>query len=382
MGARVTRPRSLALLWTMAAFAVALLATVAYACMPQATVGVDPDEGEPGDPIDGEGSGFTPGAPIEVYFDSSTGRLLWSGNADTDGNIDFSFAVPDADPGDYVIIADQQTWDGDPARTTLTVTGDEPENDPPPSEEESNEESSGPTEQTASGAEDDEPELQRTSQEPAGEEDEPAPDTDEGRSDQPAPTADEGDQEPTTSEGEDPAGPADGPAPATADEGGTDEPAPSTTEQSNSEPDPQPAPADESAEAGPQPAPEPEPVAENEEPATSDTGGERERELAMRDAPALAPQPGQPEAGRTDADGTPSERAAADDLWSGLESDASAAPGLADGPTGEPPTDSDGLLLALGVGALGVGMVFLVGGALALLARRRTALAGGQSSQT
>lgn len=382
MGARVTRPRSLALLWTMAAFAVALLATVAYACMPQATVGVDPDEGEPGDAIDGEGSGFTPGAPIEVYFDSSTGRLLWSGNADPDGNIDFSFAVPDADPGDYVIIADQQTWDGDPARTTLTVTGDEPEDDSSPSEEESSEESSGPTERTASGAEDDEPELQRT-QQPAGEEDESAPDTDdEGRSEQPAPTADDGDQEPTTPEEEDPAGPADEPAPATADDGGTDEPAPSTTEQSDSEPEPQPAPADESAEAGPQPAPEPEPVAEAEEPDTSDTGSERERELAMRDAPALAPQPGQPDAGTTDADGTPSERAAADDLWSGLEGDPSAAPGLADGPTGEPTTDSDGLLLTLGAGALGVGMVFLTGGALALLSRRRTALAGRQSPQT
>lgn len=128
--------RSRLALIAFGAVAVPLLAaSIAYACGALATLSVHPGSGDAGAQVEGFGRGFSsthggaPSAePVVVRFNSRSGPVLWSGHPAANGNISFSFTVPNTSPGSYTIIATQNNADGQPvagtpARASFTVTG-------------------------------------------------------------------------------------------------------------------------------------------------------------------------------------------------------------------------------------------------------------------
>ena len=110
--------------WLVAA-ALLLPAASVFACGVKATLQLAVAEAAPGDHVAGTGAAFSnshgggPTAePVVLRFGSSTGPVLWSGRPDADGTISFTFAVPAAAPGAYVILAIQNNADGEPAPGT------------------------------------------------------------------------------------------------------------------------------------------------------------------------------------------------------------------------------------------------------------------------
>ena len=128
-------------LYLMAFGAVAvplIAASIAYACGALASLSVSASSADAGATISGVGRGFSnshggaPSAePVVLHFNSRSGPVLWSGRPDANGVIEFSFTVPQVDPGSYTLIATQTNADGEPApgtpaRTSFTVTGPAP----------------------------------------------------------------------------------------------------------------------------------------------------------------------------------------------------------------------------------------------------------------
>jgi hypothetical protein len=110
--------------WVVAA-ALLLPAASVFACGVKATLQLAVAEAAPGDQVAGTGAAFSnshgggPTAePVVLRFGSSTGPVLWSGRPNADGTISFTFAVPAAAPGAYVILAIQNNADGEPAPGT------------------------------------------------------------------------------------------------------------------------------------------------------------------------------------------------------------------------------------------------------------------------
>ena len=112
-----------------------LIASFAYACTSLATLQVNPGSAASGTTVTGTGQRFAPhGAdapstePVVLHFNSRTGPVLWSGRPDAGGAIAFSFTVPDAEAGQYTLIATQNdpnragfAASGTPARVSFTV---------------------------------------------------------------------------------------------------------------------------------------------------------------------------------------------------------------------------------------------------------------------
>lgn len=111
-----------------------LVASYAFACTSLATLSVSPGEAVAGTTVSGTGKNFRPHGsdpaatePVVVRFNSRTGTALWSGRPDASGSVNFSFTVPAVEPGQYTIIATQNTSSGapasgTPARVAFTVT--------------------------------------------------------------------------------------------------------------------------------------------------------------------------------------------------------------------------------------------------------------------
>lgn len=379
------------LLMSAVAGLVLALSAVAYACMPQSNVDTASDSGLPGDIIEVFGGGFTPGAPIDVYFDDES-DVLWSGNADSDGEFSFSAHVPDVEPGRYLIVADQRTWDGDPPRTAFQVEGDAPETGDggQADSDGSRRTTSGDTDGSSRGAESttrttsggdgtssaEGPTTRSTSGGDGTEGDAPAPDSSPGAE----PSQPTGGSEPAGERTPSPRQPAD-----TRVSVGPDEPQPSPAP---TEPAPQTARG--SADAGGGSAATPATPA-TPQPGEADDGpeaspgsadqGQPDRasapESSRADEPALA-EPGQSsdQSSRPSAPGAaPSERAAVGDLWSGLREGSDSVPGLGDGPAAAG-DEGDGMLVAAGAAAVGLGALLLAGGSLAAVRRRRVPAVG------
>ncbi len=89
----------------------------AYACTALATLEVDKSAAQVGADVAGTGAGFSNSplsSPVEVHFNARDGQVLWSGRPAVDGKIAFNFTVPQAAPGDYVLIATQMGQNGQP----------------------------------------------------------------------------------------------------------------------------------------------------------------------------------------------------------------------------------------------------------------------------
>ena len=116
------------------------MASLAYACVSLATLSLDKTSGVVGDTVSGTGSGFSgmmganaanvpaSPAPVDIHFGARNGQILWTGLPDASGKITFSFRVPDAGPGEYVVFATQtqpngSAVSGTPARAAFTVNG-------------------------------------------------------------------------------------------------------------------------------------------------------------------------------------------------------------------------------------------------------------------
>jgi len=127
------RPLYLAVFGTIAVPLVA--ASIAYACGALASISVSTSSGDPGATVNGVGTGFSnshggapSSEPVVLHLETRSGPVLWSGRPDASGRIEFSFVVPQVDPGPYALIATQNNADGvpapgTPARASFTVTG-------------------------------------------------------------------------------------------------------------------------------------------------------------------------------------------------------------------------------------------------------------------
>ncbi len=111
-------------------------ASVAYACTGLATISSNPGSGSAGDAVTVEARGFAPHdpadartSPVEIRMDSLDGPVIATASpssAKSGGNFSARITVPNAEPGEHVLIATQNAADGrpaygSPARTVFTV---------------------------------------------------------------------------------------------------------------------------------------------------------------------------------------------------------------------------------------------------------------------
>lgn len=106
-------------------------ASLAFACTGSTLLTLTPQQAPAGALVHGSGQSFTGSAsgqapPVVVRFNSFSGPVLWSGQPDASGNFSFSFSVPQAAVGNYVLIATQadasgKPEPGTPARAQLQV---------------------------------------------------------------------------------------------------------------------------------------------------------------------------------------------------------------------------------------------------------------------
>ena len=114
-----TRRRG-AFVFAVAAVVLAVTAA-AYACQRYTTLRTSPRSGAPGGTVTGSGANYSTAATasdVLVRFKTRTGQVLWQGRPNDSGRINFSFRIPNARPGDYVILATQSTATGAPAAGT------------------------------------------------------------------------------------------------------------------------------------------------------------------------------------------------------------------------------------------------------------------------
>lgn len=104
-------------------------ASAAYACASLATLKLDNATAAVGTTVDGRGDSFRDGdgfTPVTLHLETRDGDVLWSGTTEN-RTINFSFTVPDVEPGVYALVGVQKFVDGrpaagTPARTTLEIT--------------------------------------------------------------------------------------------------------------------------------------------------------------------------------------------------------------------------------------------------------------------
>jgi len=123
--------------WLLGLGAVAapvFVASMAFACTSLATLSM-PESGAELSTVTGTGKGFNTAdtsSAVEIHFGSRTGALLWSGRANSAGEIAYSFQIPQGTAaGQYAIIATQTLASGNaaggtPARAAFQVTGNTP----------------------------------------------------------------------------------------------------------------------------------------------------------------------------------------------------------------------------------------------------------------
>jgi hypothetical protein len=107
-------------------------ASAAWACTSLASLNLSSSSGQPGASVDLNGSSFSPNpGPIQsvvVHWNGISGPVLATLTPDATGTISGSVKIPQADPGQYVIVATQtdgmggQAF-GTPARAGFTIQG-------------------------------------------------------------------------------------------------------------------------------------------------------------------------------------------------------------------------------------------------------------------
>jgi hypothetical protein len=107
-------------------------ASAAWACTSIASLNLSSATGKAGDTVTVDGSSFSPDpGPIHsvvVHWNGITGPVLATLTPDASGTISGSFAIPDAPPGVYVVVATQDDGKGGqsfgtPARAGFQILG-------------------------------------------------------------------------------------------------------------------------------------------------------------------------------------------------------------------------------------------------------------------
>ena len=106
------------------------LAATAWACTALATLEPATTTTSAGANVAVAGSGFAAkgAGPVVVHWGGVAGPVVGQGTADASGNVNVSVAVPDAAPGQYVLVATQAKSNGEavygtPARASIGVKG-------------------------------------------------------------------------------------------------------------------------------------------------------------------------------------------------------------------------------------------------------------------
>jgi hypothetical protein len=107
------------------AVSVSLPAAATWACVPYRPSGkLDRQQASPGDTVSLRGTGFTRTEPVVVRFNGPSGQVLATLTAAA-GTVTGTFTVPDAPPGEYVVLVDHEDPLGtvlfQPVRAALTV---------------------------------------------------------------------------------------------------------------------------------------------------------------------------------------------------------------------------------------------------------------------
>lgn len=109
--------------------AAAVTASVAWACTNLATLNLSTADGRVGDIITVSGSGFAvprgipapEPVPVAVHWNGIDGPVLATATPDRPGTFTVTFTVPDALPGNYVLVATQSTLSQAPGGASVTV---------------------------------------------------------------------------------------------------------------------------------------------------------------------------------------------------------------------------------------------------------------------
>ncbi len=115
------------------AVATILAGAVAFACTNLATLNLSSPTGNVGDTVTVTGSSFRvakdgPSNPVLLHWNGADGPVLAQAVPDKAGNISASFAIPEGQPGYYVIVATQRNAQGvdeygTPARASFQILG-------------------------------------------------------------------------------------------------------------------------------------------------------------------------------------------------------------------------------------------------------------------
>ena len=127
--------KKVAVLTTVAAGAVLASAAVGFACTNLATLNLSSAAGKPGDVVTVTGSSFAVNSrdvaasfPVTLRWNGVDGAALATVQPDKAGNISATFAIPDGQPGYYVIVGTQKDANGadtygTPARASYQILG-------------------------------------------------------------------------------------------------------------------------------------------------------------------------------------------------------------------------------------------------------------------
>lgn len=111
-----------------ASAALMAFAAAAWACIPVATLTLNPSTVKPGDTVTATGRFYGTKSPVVLHQNTLDGPILATANADDGGSISATFTVPaNTGTANVVIVATQATTPGDttwgvPARALLTVS--------------------------------------------------------------------------------------------------------------------------------------------------------------------------------------------------------------------------------------------------------------------
>ena len=117
-----------------AAAASVIAGAAAFACTNLATLNLSSTAGKSGDQVTVTGSSFNSGSattaatPVVLHWNGTEGTQLASVVPDKAGNISATFAIPEGQPGYYVIVATQRSAAGvdaygTPARASFQILG-------------------------------------------------------------------------------------------------------------------------------------------------------------------------------------------------------------------------------------------------------------------
>ena len=130
-GRRAERSRAVLAGGIGVAVATVLWAGTAFGCGPQWALRLSPDTAPPGHQIQASGTGFSPGASVNVYFGSpSYGTLVAKAVVGADRAFSASFAVPNVPPGPHLVSAVQTDASGAPGSPVNAVLDVQPAPEP------------------------------------------------------------------------------------------------------------------------------------------------------------------------------------------------------------------------------------------------------------